>query len=75
MNRLSIGTVLTVLFLAVVAPRGWAASQGTRKLLVVEKGNAEQLAIIDPVRLKVLARIPAGADPHEVIASSDGTRA
>jgi YVTN family beta-propeller protein len=75
MNRLGIGTVLTVLFLAVAATPGWAASQRTRELLVVEKGNAEQLAIIDPVRLKVLARIPAGADPHEVIASSDGTRA
>ena len=75
MNRLNVGTALTVLFLALVASPGWAASQRTRELLVVEKGNAERLAIIDPVRLKVLARIPAGNDPHEVIASSDGTRA
>ncbi len=75
MNRLAVATGLTVLFLALVATPGWAASQRTRELLVVEKGNAEQLAIIDPVRLKVLARIPAGNDPHEVIASSDGTRA
>jgi YVTN family beta-propeller protein len=75
MNRLNVATVLTVLLLALVATPGWAASQRTRELLVVEKGNAEQLAIIDPVRLKVLARIPAGSDPHEVIASSDGTRA
>jgi DNA-binding beta-propeller fold protein YncE len=44
-------------------------------MLVVAKGTAEQLAIIDPVRLQVVARIPAGNDPHEVIASSDGTRA
>ena len=75
MNRLNVGTVLTVLFLALAATPGWAASQRTRELLVVEKGNAERLAIIDPVRLKVLARVPAGGDPHEVIASSDGTRA
>ncbi|HWB93773.1 MAG TPA: cytochrome D1 domain-containing protein, partial [Puia sp.] len=33
------------------------------------------LAIVDPATLKVLARIPVGEDPHEVIASADGTRA
>ena len=75
MNRLNVGTVLTVLSLVLVATPGWAGSLRTRELLVVEKGNAERLAIIDPVRLQVLARIPAGNDPHEVIASSDGTRA
>ncbi|MFZ0501542.1 MAG: YncE family protein [Steroidobacteraceae bacterium] len=75
MSRLSVGAILTALFLALVATPNRAASQRTRELLVVEKGNAERLAIIDPVRLKVLARIPAGNDPHEVIASSDGTRA
>jgi YVTN family beta-propeller protein len=30
------------------------------------------LAIVDPVTLKVIARIPVGTDPHEVIASTDG---
>jgi YVTN family beta-propeller protein len=33
------------------------------------------LAIVDPVSLKVTARIPVGEDPHEVIASSDGKTA
>jgi YVTN family beta-propeller protein len=33
------------------------------------------LAIVDPSTLKVVARVPVGPDPHEVIASSDGTRA
>src|ERR1700761_6264868 len=33
------------------------------------------LAIIDPVSLKVTARIPVGPDPHEVIASADGKTA
>ncbi len=61
--------------MALAATPGWAASQRSRELLVVEKGSAERLAIIDPVRLQVVARIPAGNDPHEVIASSDGTRA
>src|SRR5262245_45033644 len=33
------------------------------------------LAIVDPATLAVVARVPVGPDPHEVIASSDGTRA
>jgi YVTN family beta-propeller protein len=33
------------------------------------------LAIIDPVTLKVIARVPVGSDPHEVIASADGKTA
>ena len=75
MNRLERRLRTDSAFFGVAATPGWAAGHRTRELLVVEKGNAEQLAIIDPVRLKVLARIPAGGDPHEVIASSDGTRA
>jgi DNA-binding beta-propeller fold protein YncE len=33
------------------------------------------LAIVDPVTLKVITRLPVGVDPHEVIASSDGKTA
>jgi DNA-binding beta-propeller fold protein YncE len=44
------------------------------ELLVLEKGS-NTLAIIDPGALRVSARVPAGPDPHEVIASSDGRRA
>jgi YVTN family beta-propeller protein len=33
------------------------------------------LVILDPATLKVVARIPVGEDPHEVIASSDGKTA
>lgn len=40
-------------------------------LLVLEKSD-EQLAIVDPVSLKVLGRVPSGGAPHEVIASDDG---
>ncbi len=44
------------------------------ELLVLEKGS-NTLAIVDPVSLQVSARVPSGPDPHEVIASSDATRA
>lgn len=40
-------------------------------LLALSKQD-HTLAIIDPASLQVLARIPVGDDPHEVIASSDG---
>jgi YVTN family beta-propeller protein len=40
-------------------------------LLVLEKSD-EQLAIVDPASLKVVARVPSGGAPHEVIASDDG---
>ena len=46
----------------------------TTSLLVLSKHD-HTLAIIDPASLKVTARVPVGEDPHEVIASSDGTRA
>ncbi len=40
-------------------------------LLVLEKSDST-LAIVDPATLKVVARVPAGPDPHEVIATDDG---
>jgi len=43
-------------------------------LLALSKAD-HTLAIVDPVSLKVLARIPVGTDPHEVIASADGKTA
>jgi YVTN family beta-propeller protein len=47
------------------------AQTGSGSLLVLEK-HGTQLAIIDPASLKVIAVVPAGPDPHEVIASADG---
>ena len=43
----------------------------SKALLVLSK-TERTLAIVDPSTLKVLARVPVGPDPHEVIASSDG---
>ena len=43
-------------------------------LLVLSKRD-HTLALVDPASLKVLARVPVGNDPHEVIASSDGSTA
>lgn len=43
-------------------------------LLVISKID-HVLAVVDPVTLKVLARVPVGLDPHEVVTSADGTTA
>src|SRR5215469_220444 len=43
-------------------------------LLVLSKQD-HTLAIVDPATLQVLARVPVGDDPHEVIASADGRSA
>jgi YVTN family beta-propeller protein len=51
-----------------------AQSTPRRSLLALSKAN-HTLAIVDPVTLKVIARIPVGEDPHEVVASSDGRTA
>jgi DNA-binding beta-propeller fold protein YncE len=51
-----------------------AQSTPRQALLALSKAN-HTLAIVDPTTLKVLARIPVGGDPHEVIASSDGKTA
>ena len=43
-------------------------------LLALSKAD-HTLAIVDPVTLKVIAKMPVGSDPHEVIASTDGKMA
>ncbi|HET9823969.1 MAG TPA: YncE family protein [Chitinophagaceae bacterium] len=50
------------------------AQSAQRSLLALSKTD-HTLAIVDPVTLSVMARIPVGEDPHEVIASSDGKTA
>ena len=51
-----------------------AQSTPKRSLLALSKAN-HTLSIVDPTTLKVIARIPVGVDPHELVASSDGMTA
>src|SRR5215471_4639091 len=48
-----------------------AAQTPSPALLVLEKSD-KSLAIVDPATLKVVGRLPAGEDPHEIVASEDG---
>jgi len=65
--------VLLFITLAVV-PIAVSQSTPNRVLLALSKQD-HTLAIVDPTSLKVLARVPVGPDPHEVIASTDGKTA
>jgi len=51
-----------------------AQSTPTMALLALSKHD-QTLAIVDPTTLKVVGKVPVGNDPHEVIASTDGTTA
>lgn len=66
----------TVLSLAMLCTASVCNAQATprRSLLALSKAN-HTLAIVDPVNLTVVARIPVGEDPHELVASSDGRMA
>ena len=51
-----------------------AQSTPRRSLLALSKTN-RMLSIVDPATLNIIARIPVGEDPHEVVASTDGKTA
>lgn len=67
MFRKTLCAFLILIVSAIVA----AAQIPSPALLVLEK-NDKSLAIVDPATSKVVGRIPAGEDPHEVVASEDG---
>src|SRR5271165_5625128 len=52
----------------------FAQSGPSASPLVLSKQD-HTLAIVDPSSLRVIAKAPVGNDPHEVIASTDGTTA
>lgn len=64
---------LTV-FSALTSSCAWAQSTPKISLLALSKQD-HTLSIIDPESLKVLATVPVGDDPHEVVASTDGKTA
>ncbi|HEX4785142.1 MAG TPA: cytochrome D1 domain-containing protein [Candidatus Sulfotelmatobacter sp.] len=53
---------------------GAIAQTPSLTLLVLAKSD-NTVAVVDPTTLQVLARIPSGPGPHEIIASDDGKRA
>lgn len=52
-----------------------ASAQVPKETLLALSKHDHTLSIVDPATLKVLAKVPVGEDPHEVIASTDGKTA
>lgn len=71
--RLLMASSFMVIFIFLCTKSIAQSSQGKYLLALSKKDH--KLSIVDPVSLKVIARIPVGSDPHEVIASSDGKTA
>ena len=63
-----------IVLLILIGCKCSAQSSPARTLLALSKAD-HTLAIVDPVTLKVIAKVPVGADPHEVISSADGKTA
>ena len=64
-------SVSLYVMMCICAVTGSEAQTNNKFLLALSKAD-HTLAIVDPVSLKVLAKLPVGIDPHEVIASSNG---
>ena len=62
------------LMLLMLAATFAVAQTPSPALLILDKDDSK-LAIVDPVSLKVVGRVAAGDDPHEVVVSDDGTLA
>jgi YVTN family beta-propeller protein len=63
------------LVVAVHLSVGGASAQTPSPALIVLEKEDHALAIVDPASLKVVGRVPVGADPHEVAVTADGKTA
>jgi len=70
-KRISLIKYSAVVLSCITATVLKAAETPPTSLLALSKGE-QSLSIVDPATLTVVARVPAGPDPHEVIASDDG---
>lgn len=70
-KKKSLGRRIGCLIVASLFASGAWAQKPSITLLVLAKSD-NTVAIVDPASLQVLARIPAGPDPHEIVASDDG---
>jgi YVTN family beta-propeller protein len=67
---------ITVFLITCFYPAVKCTAQSTpkRSLLALSKAD-HTLSIVDPATLRVIAKVPVGQDPHELVASADGNTA
>lgn len=71
-NSVMLWLRVTATFAAFFASAVLARSQTPSPALLVLEKDDEKLDIVDPAGLKIVARVPSGGGPHEVVASADG---
>ena len=72
--RLTAATILLAAFILSATACSAQSATPKRSLLALSKTD-HLLSIVDPVSLKIIAKIPVGEDPHEVVAATDGRTA
>jgi YVTN family beta-propeller protein len=75
MNFISIQSPCIIAFIFLFALITPAIGQTPSPAFLVIEKQDQKVAIIDPSTLKIVARVPVGADPHEICVSSDGKTA
>jgi len=68
---LALGSRLPLVALLLFLAPSVIAQSPSPALLVLEKSD-NALAIVDPTTFKIVGRVPAGPDPHEIVVSSNG---
>ncbi|HTH57805.1 MAG TPA: cytochrome D1 domain-containing protein [Cyclobacteriaceae bacterium] len=74
MNKSVLRSAALSLLVLVLAHAVSSAQNSKGNLLALSKSE-HVVAIIDPNTLKIIAKVPVGPDPHEIIASADGKTA
>jgi YVTN family beta-propeller protein len=72
---MKIKTLLFILVALLLGAPGLDAQTTPDSALLILAKEDNALLVVNPVSLKVTAKLPVGPDPHEVIASADGTTA
>jgi YVTN family beta-propeller protein len=72
---MKIKTLIFILVVLLLGARGLDAQTAPDSVLLILAKDDNTLLVVNPASLKVTAKLPVGPDPHEVIASSDGTTA
>ena len=75
MLKIPVARILLISLATLVLAAALLAQSTPRESLLILSKHDHTLAIVDPATLRVLAKIPVGNDPHEVIASADGKTA
>ena len=68
-------TTVLLALASLLAPVLLTAQGRAKDVLLALSKRDGTLSVVDPSSLKVLARVPVGKDPHEVVASADGKTA